>query len=707
MKTRLKRIHAGRDEGLSLALALIFVLVMSLVVTALLPYTSAGLRAAGAAREVRTVQNAADGALDQAINAIRGSFILGSQPSCASDSEATYEAAAYNNSPPDVGVTETRVLYCNTGTSGTFEDQPPYAIQTLVGGVSASGNAPLVVTGGVLSNADVTASGLKQAISIEGDLYAKGVCTAKAVFVVTGEHFCADTTPAFSASQPDPTVDPLASLPEPALASFSEVDPVGRCVNGATGVVAFSPGFYTQTPKPDEATCGSKNTAWWFQPGNYYFDFPDARFTSDQFDLSDDDAQFSAAGLTIVGGEPRNWSPATASSNDVAELFTKDPDNEKPACDTSSEGVTWAFGGPTTISVGTGGPYAPDHLELCSAAWDTQHLSLFGLRDGSTRTATPIEYDDKPGAATSSEYVVPTPMAGREIDGSPVTAVLVGGTATEASIVLSGLDEALTAVPDGATITGARLRLNYWASSATGVSTAAKIDHTLTYESDGYDSTAVALPDFTTQPAADAGHVLDLELPESDPRWRGLKTALSNLSLTLTADGERLDPVRVRPPPRAAEQATSHVDGVRLEIEYIPPAVERARCPSAETACKLLTNKVDNALFLHGTVYAPLSDLEIAVHGYSSTVFERGIVVASLDIDVSASVKQTLPPFQLPRGPSDRLVRFTAQTKEPNGTWRDRIVALVQYDDFVRRPDGTTSAVPGHDVRVLRWTVIR
>lgn len=703
IRLRLQRMRG--EEGLALALALIFVLVMALVVTALLPYTSAGLRAAGAAREVRTVQNAADGAVDQAINAIRGSFSAGASPLCASGSEAVLSSADYPNSAPDTGVTETRVTYCNTGTAGTFDDQPPYAIQTLDGGVSASGNAPLVVTGGLLSSGDVVATGEKQAVAIEGDLYARGSCTAKDVFVVTGEHICANTAPAFGASEPDPTDDPFDGLTEPALSSLAAVDPLGVCPGGPTSVVRFSPGLYTQNPIPDPSSCtGNKHTTWWFQPGVYYFDFPDSAFTSTQFGgFTNDDAAFRAGGITIVGGVPENWDPDTSSSTDVADLFTKDPDQELPACATSSAGVVFTFGGPTNISVGTGGQ-APEHLELCSRPYETQQLSLFGLRDAPTRTSTASDADDAAETAASSTYSPAN--SGREIDSAPATYLLIGGVAKEAALQLSDLDELATTVPDGALITSFKLRLNYWASSELGTAVAAKVDHAVTYASDGLPATTVALPDYTTQPSADGGHVIDVDLAGDDVRWRSFKNALSNLSVTFSADGGALDAARVRPV-RAPEQATTYLNGVHVEVAYIPPAVEKVRCPSGVSDCNLLTNKVDDSLFLHGTVYTPLSDLQIGVHNYSSTIFERGIIASSLDITVSASAKQTLPPFQLPRGPNDRLVRFTAQSKEPNGTWRSRVVALVQYEDLVQRPDGTTSASPGFDVRVLRWNVIR
>jgi hypothetical protein len=168
--------------------------------------------------------------------------------------------------------------------------------------------------------------------------------------------------------------------------------------------------------------------------------------------------------------------------------------------------------------------------------------------------------------------------------------------------------------------------------------------------------------------------------------------------LTFAADGKGL---------HSGDVATTNLDGVQLEVGYVPPAVETTRCPAGGTdPCNIVTNTVDNALFLHGTVYAPKATLEAAVHNYGTTVFERGVIAAAAVIHVSASVKQTLPPFQLPRGPNDRVVRFTAQAWE-NGAWRTRLVALVKYDDYINRPGGKTSASPGHRMTVTRWTVVR
>ena len=67
------------EEGASLLLAVVFVTVVGLVMGALLPYARSGIGEAGTARDVRSVQHAADGAVDGAISSIRGSLVSGSR----------------------------------------------------------------------------------------------------------------------------------------------------------------------------------------------------------------------------------------------------------------------------------------------------------------------------------------------------------------------------------------------------------------------------------------------------------------------------------------------------------------------------------------------------------------------------------------------------------------------------------------------------
>lgn len=708
------------DEGVALILALIFVLVMALTVTALLPYTSTGLSASTAVRDVRSIQNAADGAVDQAINSIRGSFLLGASPACTGAGPfPVYSAPDFADPAPGTGVTKVQVEYCNDATSTPPPDQPPYALQTLTGGIDVDGNAPLVVAGGILASGKVSVKGTMQSVNVQGDLFATGDCEAKSLLFVSGVERCANTTPAYKPppalnADPDPSSDPLSSIVDPALPTV--VDPLGACpIGGAVdSVVTFSPGLYTESPFPDPVACtGAKHTVWWFTPGNYYFDFPDSTFTSVNGRYPDTAAEFSAQNITIVGGTPANWNPTTSVSSNVEDLFIKDPNHTKPACDEGSPGAVFAFGGPSSISVGTGAT-SPNHAEICSGDVGTQHLSFFGVRDGTSRTSIAASTLGVPAAASpvgSTTYAPPDAV--RAIDGTAAVATVTGAvagihSATTTVGSFSGLFPAV--IPEGSIITSAQLRINHWTEGTVGGATAAdKVVPSIIYQSDGYTTpTKKDLTHTQAQPPISAGDVVLLPLTTSPgtPGWRALKKSLSNLTVQFTADGSALSDVNKKTP---AEVAVSHLDGIQLEVGFIAPKVERTRCiPSGTAPCNLVTNKVDDALFPHGTVYAPRSVIEATVHGYSSTVFERGVIAAALIVHVSASAKQTLPPFQLPLGPKLRVVRFTAKVSTDGGTtWKDRLVALVQYDDFLNRPGGKTTAAPGHTVTVLRWTVKR
>lgn len=735
------RARSSNDDGVALILAIIFVLTVSLVVAALLPYASAGIKTADAVRDVRTVQNAVDGAMDQAINAIRGSLKLGTSPTCSSgNTPNTYTAPDYPNPAPATGVTKVRVQYCYQPLSGSTggDTTPPYAIQTLSEGVTIDGNAPLVVSGGILANGDVSVQGVQQTLNVDGDLYADGHCDTD-VIAVGGEEHCSNTTPAFSlANDPDPSVDPLSSLALPFSTNANgaivdtngnavDVDPVGACDPARDdSVVRFSPGFYSQTPQPDSTAtsstyCGSgnKHVVWWFEPGAYYFDFPDSQFTG----FGDNDATFAGQNITIIGGQPLGWDPDTASAADVAGMFKNGPTStdHSPICDESVPGSTFVFGGPTNISIGTGGN-APGQVEICAGTVGSQQISLLGARtaDGASRTNAstgPVAFPE-PNAASG---VYQSPGNAKKIDASgalgltnSAVAVLSGDNTTaapnQASLSLTGgvnpFSDGTQPIPQGSLITSAKIRLVYSTSG-----TSSHVSNSLTYSSAVLGTQTVNLP----ASSQSGGESVDLTITGA-PSWRALKKAVADLALTFTANGSQLAATYVPPPgchganckPQTVETATSTVDGVQLEVKYIPPALETTRClAGGSSPCNIVTNKVDDTVFLHGTVYTPQSILEVAVHNYSSTVFERGVIAYSLIAHVSASTKQTLPPFQLPGPQKQRYVRFTAQSQEPDGTWKTRLIAYVHYIDVLNRPNNKTTVAPGHRVKVLEWTVVR
>lgn len=741
LRKRVLEMDPRSDDGIALLLALVFVLFVGLVVTAVLPYTASGITAANAVADVRTTQNAVDGAVDQAINSIRKSLVLGTQKLCSNNVADTYKAPTYAPPTADIKPVNVEVDYCNRpNAAGGTATTPDFAIQTLRGGVTTDGNNTMLVAGGILSNGDVTFSatgtGNNQSLNVEGDVYAKGTCSAKSLFFVSGVEHCGNTNPAYDgANDPDPTKDPLVNLVSPVNpwasngtggtfsltagglpTASSAVDPLGTCdITNGVSVVTFSPGFYTQSPQPDPTTCtGAKHTVWWFKPGDYYFDFPDSKFDDaavNPTQFANSDAQFGTNGTLIIGGTPLNWAPGTSSDDSAAitNLYKNDPDHNNPGCDSTKAGVDFAFGGPTNIGIGVQGTSGPDRLELCSASVGTQSISLFGVRSSDapggirSTTATPATLTATPVPVAYS------PAAGAVTIGDATTAnaSLSGdGPNKLASLVYTGFN--ISSIPAGSLITKAQLHVK-WATTGTNPTV---VTNTLT-------QVLPATPSLFTAPAM--GVSGDVTIPLNltginDPvRWRALQTAVAALSLKFTADGTALTPATVDKKGKVtpAQTATTSVDGVQLDVSYVPPALEPVRCAGSltfpvTTPCNLLTNKVDDTLFLHGTIYTPKSVLEAAVHNYSSTVFERGVIADTLIAHLSSSTKQTLPPFQLPKGGKDRTVEFSAWTLKPDGTRdRKRLVALVHYVDFITLPGGKTLASPGHSVQLLKWTVLR
>jgi hypothetical protein len=130
-------------------------MVVGTVLGGLLPYTSAGIREAGVARDVRSLQNAVDGAMQGAISQARLDA-----DACVGTNRPTYTAPGYpdaldpSNASKAINVTVT----CQPapGSGGSDSSVPPYAIITTNGPFLMKGNAKaLGVTGGIYANGDI------------------------------------------------------------------------------------------------------------------------------------------------------------------------------------------------------------------------------------------------------------------------------------------------------------------------------------------------------------------------------------------------------------------------------------------------------------------------------------------------------------------------------------------------------------------------
>lgn len=658
------------DEGSALILALAVITVVGLMLGAVLTFTETSLLSTPAFVENRNVLYDADAAVDNAINAVRGSQSMGSEG---------FGCGPFNQPAGRDGVVVT--VECQSQPlSGSASDQvPPYAV-LLMGaeGFVQAGNRRLTVDGGLYSNGriDLTLNGSQNELQVFGDVFAELDCAPDnnldpRLTTVGGRLECDYAPPASHTAGNDPDY-PRHPVDLDTLA----VDPEGTCGGVAGRVVTFVQGLYTEIPR---AATGCTGAVWWFSPGDYYFDFPAARAEW----VVDDQS-----GKTVVGGTPNGFTSTSLASTVPFP----------GACDkTAADGVQFIVGGPTQITTNTAG-----NVELCGSKDDSdvdgkQVIALYGLKDGVRTTET-----DKVFAETGvplspfnlpneSKYTDPNPLVGnlnaaKTIDGSFVNAPLTTSGGPNAKDLANIRLPEFADVPLGARIVEAELRVKHWAVG----------------------NVSAITPSIAIEPAALGTGTLS--------KYSLADCLLSNKNfctdvIPLTVDGafayKDLNSLAATYASRItgnnAVGNSDNLDGVQLVVTYVPTGAEETTCTESGDNCALVTSTVAQKLFFHGTVYAPESFMDLTLHNKDTTIFDRGVILNSLKVTVSAGSKQEDSPFQLPEATTGREVLFIARVAGV-----EKLRALVKYEDFkTDAATGTTTAFPGYKVIVKKWSVLR
>lgn len=660
------------EDGASLMLVILFVTVFAVVIGAILDFASTGFRTTTAIASVRDEQHGADGAMDGAINAIRGSSKgLGNNDCVSPADDFIYD-------DPVVGTITVKCDGIGGSTGTTTSNIPEYAILTLgtdaSEGFIKSGNNELVVDGGIYSNSKVNVT--KDRITVFGDAYARLGCPPESggqptKLFATGERDCH-----VAAVHPDPNYAPAVTD-----TSGMAVDPLATCASN-NSVVKFSPGLYTRLPSFHVPT-NCKGSTWWFSPGSgslgvYYFDFPDAESL---WDTHVDQVQ-------IVGGTLKSpWSDTTLGSA-ITMPGACDPGTEL----TPNPGVQFIFGGQSRLSQ----QVHDEGIELCTWGPATgQRIVFFGLRpsDGTRSSFT----NEVKQAATASATNFANPDNALALGGGSAVASLAGDGAKTASLTLSDFAD----IPDGSRIDAATIEITHQEGGTN------PLDADLTWvwkPKTGTDVTCSTTANVVSHtdvcdilPTLDASN-----FPHSD--FNGLKSSTLDVdaSSLITVPGEDcLKPngnpkPNCTPTPPIAETATVSVDAIVLKVTYTSPGFEAHRCATTTTppSCSILETKTNPTAYFQGTFYAPTAKVSVNIHNNGETVFARGIIARMIDGDASASSKQTSAPFQLPGTSGTRVVLFTAYIDG-----KPRLRAKVTYDD--------TGALPGRSVTINDWAVIR
>ena len=717
IQPRLRRFGAA-DEGASLLLALIFIFLVGVVITALLPYAQAGITEASVARDVRTTQNAADGAVAGAIEQLRHDVTLGTGGACPS-----YTAPAYPD-PIKAGNFVNLTVTCvqAPGSFPTASDVPPYAVITTGGGIRASGNNTLSIDGGVYASGAIdTTGGSQTKYAVIGRVFTtSGACSMVMSSVGIVDCPASGTDPAF------PAVDYPSALGETAADIATNLaalpaDPLGVCPNGKN-YVQFQPGYYSQIPTPDPSTCGNNPpSTYWFAPcadptsgcvnttpGVYYLDFADATYAkySNQafWDLNQKN-------ITLIGGSLKSTWPTAAPGH---------------RCDLTKVGVQVILAGPSQISTGNG-----SELELCASqtsATTKQRVALYGVSQsdnygvgatGGARTAVstevvPLTAANTPAAANESNWTNPDgarkigDLEADNVTPNVATATFTGNKTFGVDLTDYGTAVGTPLVPDGSLVTSAVLHIRHFE-----LVTGGHIDPqvTVTYADGSTDR--CQLPGLASLGDRNIDLMTDCDnnlMASAAFRWKLLHdpnaTPQKFLSVRYEAVGSKQG--------STAASGKATVDGVQFKISYVAPRWDAERCQSGEAACFAYSNSnsdaSDNTFFI-GTVYTADSPMNVVVHNNPETIFQRGVIVKSLLVKASASSKQTDSPFQLPHSSAvDRTVLFTATL---TGDTKKYLQARVHYVDCTPSPscadplhlnDEGNQLYPGREVDVIDWT---
>lgn len=641
------------EEGGALILALVFLSLFGLVIGSLLTFSSTGLRATAAVRDQRDRLYAADGAVDVAINRVRGDLAQGNAGGpCAAMSlalnsvatEVACEGMTGSGGGGSGGVNPVTVPEYALLTTGTAED-----------GVVQRSSSTLQIDGDMYSNSTVKVA-TNATLSVAGAVGAAGVCSGSVTSTAV--------PPSLSCDRGTTVADP--GYPKAASSAPGvQAVPSGQC-NTAGATVTFIPGTYRSAAALSALTSAAgacPRSTFVFPAGVYYFDFTDAG----AHEWRVDDANASVIGGQLTGSAIPG-ACRTEASNPAA-----------------TDGVQFVFGGDSRLNVVAG------KVELCPKPSTTgQQIVVYGLTAGA---ATPSTTAPVP-TATSSVTAFTSPAGALGIDGatSPASLSEAGG-ATTASITLSPYP---FGVPAGSTIDAATLRLVHReAGDVRSVAATVRLG-------DGSVITSTS-PSGNCDPTRRVCVHAALGEDRVDLKASGLTTLeqLSGLSVTYEvalANGK-------------AKTATAELDGALVEIRYSPPAFRAptagdcirrqpyvAGDPTGATCPLIRADGSNTTLALRGTVYAPLAVVDVNLPNQSRQIFGRGLVARALHIGVPASSSQQEPAIALPRSSgarADRRVLFTASV---DGVARLR--AVVRFADG----GGTT---PGAGAVVESWSVLR
>jgi hypothetical protein len=332
------RVHS--DEGASLLIVLVFMILIAVLTLAMLDFTGAAFQPTDAVRTARQATYSAEDAIELAIRKVADDP-TGTLGASGSALPCSFTLAGANDIP-------TTTVTCQPdGNAGGLD--PSFArnaILTLDGtgtglkndasNLKLNGNFDYYINGSVFSNSGIdkannantiTASTITGVKSVNSPNGVKDSCKEpNLVATPSTDKYCGLTEP-----NPDSTAG-LDPGWVPNVTAVPATAPTPTCSGSSTRPVqVFSPGSYTTAPSAlTTGNCSSSTAIWYFTSGNYYF----SSLTSLNF----------ATGLhDVVAGTASSW---YANPSSPAAVPT-----DGTACDPAAAGAQFIFGGAAQLTV--------------------------------------------------------------------------------------------------------------------------------------------------------------------------------------------------------------------------------------------------------------------------------------------------------------------------------------------------------------------
>lgn len=565
-----RRVRKG-DEGSALIIALIFITVISVTISALLSFTEVGLRASNKYdfKERAKTSYAAEGGIDAAIKRYS---TTGPCDNYTAPLVKAPPATPPVTPAPDTAINGQGVIVrCEgPGPTGSKSTQPVNSLLSLGagadGGIESTEDLRLV--GDVFSRTTVNSTATM--VVQDGEVSALGTCTGVIQTVPSTPLRCAGGPP------PAPTTADRSQGRDPGYVPKTTAVPERRSVPECpTGwLVELEPGYYDDAAGLNKLTDGLVNPATglpfcsnkvvWFKPGTYYFDLG-FQGGPNTWRVDDDT-------ITVVGGTPKDWDPLTDPDAPLPPKIPSVPGSCKTEGD-PGPGVQLIAGGATRLEIVKG------RVELCASPSTTdQQIALFGLGPepmiGEPRTleaatiTTPAGFTScMPAGGPSCSPILnaqtieetPVKTAKAALDASLPTPL------TTASLEFEGFSPR---VPDGSLIDAVSLRVRHREDPVSG-----SVDVTLTadFPSGGgapASTCGTTVPSFDPSPGAIADDRIDLTAA------CGLKKAEQFAGLAVTYAATLAS---------GATSADIQVDGVVVEVAYRVPVTRKPTFVQAST----------------------------------------------------------------------------------------------------------------------------